>query len=145
MGELINANSMFANIFQKEVGTTDLNYASLTFSIDKYNTSTKPCKITNVTNMFNYRYITDATSIDCITNICKYAKLTSNQYIGGIQMETATMNSFINKGWKTSKPSGVAAPSGSGEALYFTSDSGKVVSMLAQINGYGGTGEPILL
>lgn len=144
MPSLENASNMFANDYMDREGVIIPQYASLKLSIDKYDSS-KPCKITNISGLVNYRSIEDADTIDSITNICKYAKLTSDQNIGEIQVTLEIQNTFINKGWKTSKTRAGDPGGSTAHTLYYYNDNGKWVTMNTVIPGVynGDMGEPV--
>ena len=117
------------NEYQKEVGTTNPNYAYLKLVIDSYSSS-KPCKITNIIDMVDKRHVSDNDTVASITNICKYSKLTSNQSIGEVQMNSSIKNAFINNGWTTSKTrAGMVEPGGEAIPLYYYNDNGYWVTM----------------
>ena len=144
MSSLENASYMFANIYMDREGVLIPQYASLKLTIDKYNSS-KPCKITNISGLVNYRSIEDTDTIDSITNICKYAKLTSDQNIGEVQVTLEIQNAFINKGWKTSKTRAGDPGGATAHTLYYYNDNGKWITVDMVIPGVynGDMGEPV--
>ena len=136
MGNLINANNMFGNVYQYAAHTASTEFAQLSLSIDKYDNASKPCKIEDITNLVTCRRIPDATTVESITNICKYAKLNSNQNIGEVQINNTIENTFINNGWTTSKTRKLE-PGTEESSLYYYNDNGYWVTM-DYINPEGG-------
>lgn len=128
MGNLTNANNMFGNVYQYSAMSASTEFASLSLSIDEYDNNSKPCKITNITNLVSNRKISDATTVEAITNICKYAKLSSSQNIGEVQISNSIKNTFINNGWTTSKTRAME-PGTVQSSLYYYNDKGYWVTM----------------
>ena len=128
MGNLTNANNMFGNVYQYSAMSASTEFANLSLSIDEYDNNSKPCKITNITNLVSNRKISDATTVEAITNICKYAKLSSSQNIGEVQISSSIKNTFINNGWTTSKTRAME-PGTVQSSLYYYNDKGYWVTM----------------
>ena len=128
MGNLTNANNMFGNVYQRASLIVSIEFAKLSLSIDKYDNVSKPCKITNITNLVSNRKITDTTTVESITNICKYAKLSSDQNIGEVQIDSSIKDTFINNGWTTTKTRAMEPGTEEG-SLYYYSDNGYWVTM----------------